>query len=670
MPRIMPWNRVSTARRSRSDSDEQPKASTTHSIPLMPSSPLSLRLSTFRAELAGARDGLAALAAKFCGRRGSARRCRRRSSTATRSRGCGLLHGVHHRLAHSHPGAESGAHANRSAAFIRGSNRNGLRHLILRELAHVAEHVHADALVEHFLKLFGKREIFDDEAVERKAVIRKRGLELLADFFGNRALAGGHIEKRYLAGCERIRHLGNDGVAQLAFEIGDAIEVARAADFRVESLRVRDVIGINSEAAEANRAELFVSYRDGILRAPVLVGLDARRKEIDIGFEGRLKLFVPVLQVGKNGKRVGIEGVESGSKPVRNFSFVHEHGELRIAHREFSAILDFPVLHRKTVSKNAVFGLRPIDDIDKLFGNKVAKTHEEPRFRHGGKKTRLADRGDATVRRTACQCHRKSTRGRILRIVICEAKGIRENPGMDGLWANGKAGSNRLKMANTAFGLGSIIPSNRVTKSLFQTEGGRYGRGDGRTTGIYQDGSSARRRIVGEPLCACTRCGGQRPWRGEKGFRVERLRANWNGRERDCDFGALGNGTGHLHIPADALERRARSGVVEDSRRSRAGGQSLQPSHVWNSDDGRKHYVSGGVGEIPQDGSDRAGDARRSGGSKMERGCCELPCRKGSRHSRCNWQARDVRLVGRRSSKIDATGKCYAEEFQEFHTHW
>src|SRR5579859_6602913 len=85
-----------------------------------------------------------------------------------------------------------------------------------------------------------------------------------------------------------------------------------------------------------------------------------------------------------------------------------------------------------------------------------------------------------------------------------------------GLWVDGKADSNRLKMANTAIGLGSIIPSNRVTKSLFQAEGGRYGRGDGRTTGIYQDGSSVRRRIVGEPLYACTRCGGQRHWRGEK----------------------------------------------------------------------------------------------------------------------------------------------------------
>src|SRR5580704_1536207 len=151
MPRIMPWKSVSTARRSRSESDEQPKASTTHSIPLICASPLGLRLPAFRTEFARARDGLAALAAEFCARRGRARSCGtsggRCRASAARTGGCGLLYRVHHRLAHGDARAKAGAYSNRSATFITGSDWNGLRHLILRELAHVAEDVHADALV-------------------------------------------------------------------------------------------------------------------------------------------------------------------------------------------------------------------------------------------------------------------------------------------------------------------------------------------------------------------------------------------------------------------------------------------------------------------------------------------------------------------------------------------
>src|SRR5580658_129315 len=169
MPRIMPWKSVSTARRSRSESDEQPKASTTHSTPLMLASPLRLRLPAFRTEFAGTRDGLAAFAAEFCGRRGTARGARQRRATASIARS-GLFNGVHHGLAHGDARAETRADADGSAAFIRGGNGNRLRHLVLRELAHVSEHVHADALIENLLQLLGQRKILDNETVERQAV--------------------------------------------------------------------------------------------------------------------------------------------------------------------------------------------------------------------------------------------------------------------------------------------------------------------------------------------------------------------------------------------------------------------------------------------------------------------------------------------------------------------
>jgi hypothetical protein len=67
-----------------------------------------------------------------------------------------LFHRVHHGLAHGDARTKPGADANRSSAFVPSSNGNRLRHLILREFAHVSEDVHADALVQHLLKFFGE----------------------------------------------------------------------------------------------------------------------------------------------------------------------------------------------------------------------------------------------------------------------------------------------------------------------------------------------------------------------------------------------------------------------------------------------------------------------------------------------------------------------------------
>src|SRR5689334_8272831 len=181
MPRIIPWKSVSIALRSRSDSDEQPKASTTHSIPLMPASPLRLRLPAFRAELARARDGLAALAAEFRGRGRGTCGCWRRAASAGRRSG-GLLYRVHHRLAHGDPRAQPGTDADCSATFVGGGNRNSLRHLVLSELSHVAEHVHANALVEHFLKLVWKRKVLHHKSIETQTVLGKCRFEVLIDF--------------------------------------------------------------------------------------------------------------------------------------------------------------------------------------------------------------------------------------------------------------------------------------------------------------------------------------------------------------------------------------------------------------------------------------------------------------------------------------------------------
>src|SRR5208282_6407812 len=133
--------------------------------------------------------------------------------------------------------------------------------------------------------------------IQLEAVVSEAGLKTFGYLVGKRALVGGHIKEGHLAGGERIRHFGDDGVAKLAFEIGNAIDIASTADFRVERFRVFQMIGINAETAKADGAELLVANGDGILRAPVLIGLDARGKKIDIGLEGRLEGFIPILEI-------------------------------------------------------------------------------------------------------------------------------------------------------------------------------------------------------------------------------------------------------------------------------------------------------------------------------------------------------------------------------------
>ena len=58
-----------------------------------------------------------------------------------------ICHDVRHRKSR----AETDAQSRNTSALIRGGDRQGIRNLILRVLVHIAEHVHADARIQHFL---------------------------------------------------------------------------------------------------------------------------------------------------------------------------------------------------------------------------------------------------------------------------------------------------------------------------------------------------------------------------------------------------------------------------------------------------------------------------------------------------------------------------------------
>jgi len=84
------------------------------------------------------------------------------------------------------------------------------------------------------LQRVGQRDVLDDELGEIEAEGGEGGLDLLADLRGEGGFVGGEIEEGEVAGGKDLGHAGDDGVAQLVFEVGDAVALARAADLGEE----------------------------------------------------------------------------------------------------------------------------------------------------------------------------------------------------------------------------------------------------------------------------------------------------------------------------------------------------------------------------------------------------------------------------------------------------
>ena len=93
-----------------------------------------------------------------------------------------------------------------AAAFISRRDRHRLRHLELRVLAHVADHVHADPLIQNLLQLVGQRKILDDERSRAPARVRRTPASTkVADPLAQFLLVRRHVEERHLAFARTCR---------------------------------------------------------------------------------------------------------------------------------------------------------------------------------------------------------------------------------------------------------------------------------------------------------------------------------------------------------------------------------------------------------------------------------------------------------------------------------
>jgi hypothetical protein len=202
-----------------------------------------------------------------------------------------------------------------------------------------------------------------------------------------------HVEERDLRLGERVGDAADDRVAQVTFEIGDRVALARAADLLMEDLGIGDVEAVEAEAAQPHHAEILVADRDRLLRAPALIGLGARGEEVHVALEGRLEARVPVLEVGEQRQRLRLERVQPGAELIRDLPLVDEERQLRLADGEARAVLDLHVAHRIPEGEHAVAVLRPLDDVDELLAQKVAERHGSPPQMYLEGAARAAPRG-------------------------------------------------------------------------------------------------------------------------------------------------------------------------------------------------------------------------------------------------------------------------------------
>src|SRR5262252_4307135 len=107
-------------------------------------------------------------------------------------------HRIRHIGCHCLPDAEAGSQTRPqtgSTALVCRCDRNTLCRVVLREAAHVAEHVHADALIEKLLNFLWQRNVLYLKRLKLEAVSCENTVELCFHSGAELILIGRHIEE-------------------------------------------------------------------------------------------------------------------------------------------------------------------------------------------------------------------------------------------------------------------------------------------------------------------------------------------------------------------------------------------------------------------------------------------------------------------------------------------
>jgi HEAT repeat protein len=148
------------------------------------------------------------------------------------------LHGVHHLLRHGESRAQAYADTS-GAAFIRRGDRHRLRHLELRVAAHIADHVHADALVEALLEALGdKEEKVREMAIGALSRLGEAGaIPELVGLLGDKA---GSVRE---AAADALRWFGPAAIPDLMAQVSQGAGQSRARPESVNAAKVLGAVG-------------------------------------------------------------------------------------------------------------------------------------------------------------------------------------------------------------------------------------------------------------------------------------------------------------------------------------------------------------------------------------------------------------------------------------------
>ena len=143
----------------------------------------------------------------------------------------------------------------------------------------------------------------------------------------------------------------------------------------MKQLGVGHAKAVVAKSTQTHGAKVFVTNRNRLGRAPLLVGLLAGAEKVDIAFKRRLKQLVPVFEVRQHRNGLCGQLVHTGAKHVGYLAFIDKHRHLRLPHRQGRAVLNLQVGDRKAPGQRAVVIFSPLNDVDELFLDEVHKSH-------------------------------------------------------------------------------------------------------------------------------------------------------------------------------------------------------------------------------------------------------------------------------------------------------
>jgi len=240
-----------------------------------------------------------------------------------------------------------------------------LRHLVFHIIVQVSNGRHARALVDGLFYFRRQRHVFDNETGQFETVLRGHdGIDQWQERFPKFQIAARHVEHRNVClGQGFAEHTHNPRTHHIR-EFFKTKMLIRPGHFLEKEPRLDDFEIVNAESTRADHAKIVIAHHDRVRGAPLIAGENTRDDEVNVRLERRLEAVLPRFERGQNWNVVGGQRVFAGPECVAELAEVHKLRDLRLAHDQLRAALDFLVLIRETIRERVARIVSPLDDFD------------------------------------------------------------------------------------------------------------------------------------------------------------------------------------------------------------------------------------------------------------------------------------------------------------------